>query len=205
MAINLSKGSSINLSKESKGLSNIIVGLGWDVAENKPEKKGLFSGMFSKPAVSSSNFDLDASAILCTNGHLTSSEDVVYYSNLNHESNAVNHMGDNLTGDGDGDDEQILVDLKNLPDKYDKIGFVVNIYSARSRNQHFGMIKNAFIRIVDANTNSELCRFNLTDDYSGTTAMIFGDLYKQNGEWQFKAIGEGTNDGDINGLTNRYR
>lgn len=113
-------------------------------------------------------------------------------------------MGDNLTGAGEGDDEQIIVDLSGVPQEYDRLVFVVNIYQAQKRGQHFGMIRNAFIRLVDASKNSEMCRYNLTDDYSGMTAMIFGEVYRHNGEWKFNAIGQGTTDPGVGELVQRY-
>lgn len=113
-------------------------------------------------------------------------------------------MGDNLTGAGEGDDEQIIVELARVPAEYDRIVIVVNIYQAVQRKQHFGMIKNAFIRLVDARNNMELCRYNLTEDYSGMTAMVFGEVYRHNGEWKFNAIGQGTNDNSVGELANRY-
>jgi stress response protein SCP2 len=113
-------------------------------------------------------------------------------------------MGDNLTGAGDGDDEQIVVDLPAIPADYDKIVMVVNIYQAVPRKQHFGMIRNAFIRIVDQRTNTEMCRFNLTDDYSGMTSMIFGELYRHNGEWKFNPMGQGTTDPGLGELVKRF-
>lgn len=113
-------------------------------------------------------------------------------------------MGDNLTGAGDGDDEQIVVDLSRLPQEYDRIVLVVNIYQALQRKQHFGMIENAFIRLVDGKTNREMCKYNLTENYSGMTAMIFGEVYRHNGEWKFNAIGQGTNDPGIGQLAQRY-
>ena len=113
-------------------------------------------------------------------------------------------MGDNLTGAGDGDDEQIIVDLASVPGEYDRIVIVVNIYQAVKRKQHFGLIQNAFIRLVDARTNSEMCKYNLTDNYSGMTAMIFGEVYRHGNEWKFNAIGQGTNDPGIGELASRY-
>ena len=130
--------------------------------------------------------------------------DIIYFGNLRHKSGTVQHMGDNLTGAGDGDDEQIVIDLANLPAEYDRIVLVVNIYQAVQRQQHFGLIENAFIRIVDAKTNQEMCKYNLTEDYSGMTAMIFGEIYRHNGEWKFNAIGQGTNDPGLGELVNRY-
>lgn len=113
-------------------------------------------------------------------------------------------MGDNLTGAGDGDDEQIVIDLARIPADYDKIVFVVNIYQALQRRQHFGMIQNAFIRLVDGRNNNELCKYSLSEDYSGMTAMIFGEVYRYNGEWKFNAIGQGTNDPGLNELARRF-
>ena len=113
-------------------------------------------------------------------------------------------MGDNLTGAGEGDDEQIVVDLARIPAEYDKVVLVVNIYQAVQRKQHFGLIENAFIRLVDARNNNEMCKYDLTENYSGMTAMIFGEVYRHNGEWKFNAIGQGTNDPGLGELANRY-
>ena len=151
------------------------------------------------------DIDCDASAFLCMGGRLTSNQDVVYFGNLRHGSGAVAHMGDNLTGAGEGDDEQILVDLSVLPGQYDKIVFAVNIYQAAQRRQHFGMIQNAFIRICDAETNQELCRYNLSENYDGMTAMIFGELYLYKGQWKFNAIGQPTRDNSISELADKMR
>ena len=129
---------------------------------------------------------------------------MVYFGNLKHKSGTVNHMGDNLTGAGDGDDEQIVIDLSKVPEQYDKIEIVVNIYQAVQRKQHFGMIENAFIRLVDARNNNEICKYNLTENYSGMTAMIFGEVYRHNGEWKFNAIGNGTTDPGLTELCRRY-
>lgn len=196
-SINLSK-TAIDLSKGSRGLSEVVIGLGWDAAT---EKKGLFGSLLRS---SSPSIDCDASVIACRNGHFISKDDLIFYGHLNHSSGAILHHGDNLTGDGDGDDEQIEINFNALPSDIDKIGVVVNIFNANSKLQHFGMIKNAFVRIFDKNTNQELCKYNLSDNYSGKIAMIFGELYKENGEWQFRAVGEGTNDSSVNSLANRY-
>ena len=131
-------------------------------------------------------------------------KDIVYFGNLRHDSGCVIHMGDNLTGAGDGDDEQIAVDLASLPQSYDKIVFVVNIYDAYKRKQDFGMIKNCFIRIVDGRNNAELCRYNLSESYNGMTAMIFGEVYRYNNEWKFNPIGQATADGNLGELAKRY-
>ena len=138
------------------------------------------------------------------NGKFVDQKDLVYYGNLRHKSGTVNHQGDNLTGEGEGDDEQIIIDLSKVPQEYDKIVIVVNIYQAVQRNQHFGLIENAFIRLVDARNNKEMCKYNLTDDYSGMTAMIFGEVYRHNGEWKFSAIGQGTKDPGLVELCRRY-
>ncbi len=195
MSISLQKGQKVSLSKDNAGLSKVIIGLGWD--EAKRSKGGFFA---PKPQP----IDCDASAILLQNGHLMAKEDVVYFGNLRHATGTVQHMGDNLTGAGDGDDEQIVVDLASIPAVYDKIVLVVNIYQAVERRQHFGMIQNAFIRLVDARNNKEMCKYNLTENYSGMTAMVFGEVYRYNGEWKFNAIGQGTNDPGIGQLANRY-
>lgn len=195
MAVSLQKGQKISLSKEKPGLSEVIVGLGWDEAQ--PVRKGFFA---PKPQ----SIDCDAFAILLTGGRLTNKDDVVYFGNLRHVSQSVQHMGDNLTGAGEGDDEQIKIDLQRVPDRIDKIVVAVNIYQAVQKRQHFGLIQNAYIRIVDARSNHELCRYNLTDDYSGQTAMLFGEVYKHNGEWKFNAVGQGTTDGSIGDFTKRF-
>jgi stress response protein SCP2 len=194
MAVSLQKGQKISLTKDSNGnstgLRKVTVGLGWDAAE-----RGLFSRAI----------DCDASVIMLQNGHLVDSKDLVYYGNLEHKSRAVKHCGDNLTGDGDGDDEQIIVNLEAIPAQYDKLVIVVNIYQAEKRKQDFGLIKNAFMRIVNNDTNQEFARFNLSEDYVGMTAMVFGELYRHNGEWKLNAIGQGTQDGSISELARRYQ
>ncbi len=188
MSVNLQKGQKIDLTKNNTSLKRIIVGLGWD-ASNK----------------SSANIDCDASAFLCRNGKLVKENDIVCYYHLEHKSKAVIHMGDNLTGDGDGDDEQILIDLSKMPEIYDKIVFVANIYECLSRKQHFGMIENAFIRIVDVDTHTELCRYNLSENYDTMTAMIFGEVYRKDGEWKFNAIGQATKDSSIKSLSKNFQ
>lgn len=195
MSISLQKGQKVNLSKDNVGLSQVLIGLGWD--EVKRGGGGFFS---PKPQA----IDCDASAILLSNGKLADSSDLVYYGNLQHKSKSVQHLGDNLTGEGDGDDEQIVVQLANVPPQYDRIVLVVNIYQAVQRNQHFGLIQNAFIRIVDGRSNQELCKYSLTDSYVGMTALIFGEVYRNNGEWKFNAIGQGTNDPSLGELAKRF-
>ena len=150
------------------------------------------------------DIDCDASVFVCVNGHLMGTDDIVYFGNLTHKSSCIRHMGDNLTGAGEGDDEQIMVDLASMPSQYDKLVVVVNIYQAAQRKQHFGMIENAFIRIVDADNNQEMCKYNLSENYDGMTAMIFGELYRYNNEWKFNAIGQGTRDNGLGELANRF-
>jgi len=184
MSINLQKGQKIDLTKGGGGLSAVMVGLGWDEVE---QKRGFFA---PKPQ----SIDCDASVILCgPDGKVVSREvnqSVVYFGNLRHSSGAIIHQGDNLTGAGDGDDEQIMVNLSAVPAGIDKLVFVVNIYDAKVKGQHFGLIQNAFIRLVDMNNGSEICRFNLSENYNGMTGLVVGEIYRRNGEWKFNAIGQ---------------
>lgn len=202
MGVNLQKGQKVNLKKsDGQALSRIRIGLGWDPV--KQEKKGgLFGSIFGGSAP---DIDCDASVLVCKGGRLSGKSDIVYFGNLKHPSGAIVHTGDNLTGDGEGDDEQILVDLTAVPADYDKLVFVVNIYDCESRKQDFGMIANAFIRICDERTGEEFCRYNLSESYAGMTAMIFGEIYRHNGEWKFNAIGQGTKDTGLGALAQRYQ
>ncbi len=189
MSVNLVKGQKISLVKPgSEGLKKIMVGLGWDEVE---QKRSFFA---PKPQ----DIDCDASVILCGEDGKVAGGNIkdycVYFGNLRHSSGAITHQGDNLTGGGEGDDEEIMVDLTLLPANVAKLVFVVNIYDANVRHQHFGMIRNAFIRLVDQAKRTEICRFNLTEDYSGKTGMIVGEIYRHNGEWKFNAIGQGVDE-----------
>ncbi len=176
MAISLSKGQKISLTKGNPGLSSITVGLGWDV------------NMYDTGTA----FDLDSEAFLLGgNGMCTQDTDFVFYGNLEHPSGSVKHMGDNLTGEGDGDDEQILVELSQVPANIERIAFTVTIHDAEVRRQNFGQVNNSFIRIVDNATGTELVRYDLGEDFSIETAVVVGELYKHNGEWKFNAIGSG--------------
>lgn len=199
MSINLQKGQKINLTKsDGSKLTKLMIGLGWDSAK----KEG---GFFGKIFGSKKDIDCDASVIMCIDGRLASREDdIVYFGNLEHKSGAVKHLGDNLTGDGEGDDEEIKIDLNRIPREYDKLIFVVNIYKAVERKQHFGMIANAFIRVVDDTTHEEICKYNLTDKYDGKMAMILGEVYRKGGEWKFNAIGQGTEDTGLKSLSDRF-
>ena len=198
MSVNLQKGQKVDLRKSNQeALKRVMVGLGWDEVE---QKKGLF-GFFKQ----GQDIDCDASAILCHGGKLVDpNKDVVFYNNLRHVSGAVVHQGDNLTGAGEGDDEQIFVDLASLPEYYDRIVFVVTIYQANERNQHFGMIKNAFIRICDASNGNEFCKYNLSENYDHKTAMIVGELLRSGSEWKFNAVGQATNDNGILQIARRF-
>lgn len=195
MGVNLQKGQKVDLTKGNAGLNLLIVGLGWDEVTQK--SKGFFS---AKPQ----DIDCDASAIMLTNGKLSDKSNIVYFGNLTHNTGSVIHQGDNLTGAGDGDDEQIKIILDKVPQSCEKIVIVVNIYDAVKRKQHFGMIKNAFIRIVNAQNGQELCKYNLSESYDNMTAMIFGELYRHNSEWKFSAIGQATADDGLGRLVSRY-
>lgn len=176
MPINLTKGQKVDLTKKNPSLKNIMVGLGWDV-------NAFDSG---------ADFDLDAAAfMLGANGKCPTEKEFVFYGNLEHTSGAVKHMGDNLTGEGDGDDEQIEVSLADIPSNVERVAFTVTIYDAEPRRQNFGQVSNAYIRIVDADTDSELIRYDLGEDFSIETAVVVGELYRHYGEWKFNAIGSG--------------
>ena len=180
MPVSLQKGQKVDLTKGNPGLKKIMVGLGWDVNQYD----------------NGADFDLDASAVLLgENGKVAADTDFVFYGNLSHNSESVVHQGDNLTGEGEGDDEQILVDLSKVPAGVSKIAFTVTIYEAEERRQNFGQVSNAFIRIVDDVTGSEVIRYDLGEDFSIETAVVVGELYRHNGEWKFNAIGSGFNGG----------
>lgn len=187
MAVNLKKGQKVDLTKGRSGLAKVIVGLGWDT--NK----------FDGP-----DFDLDASAfLLAENGKCAGAQDFVYYNQLSHASGSVIHQGDNLTGAGDGDDEQIKIDLSKVPSSISKIGITVTIHEAKERKQNFGLVSNAYVRIVDENSGQEILRYDLSEDYSIETALVFCELYRHGSEWKFAAVGSGFNDG-LDGLCRMY-
>ena len=176
MPINLQNGQKVSLTKGNPGLSKVVVGVGWDV--NQFDTGGAF--------------DLDGAAFLVTeNGKVSRGEDFVFYGNLTHPSGSVQHMGDNLTGEGEGDDEQIKVNLSAVPANIAKIVFTVTIYDAETRRQNFGQVSNAFIRIYNEDTGEEMLRYDLGEDFSIETAAVFGELYKNGNEWKFNAIGSG--------------
>lgn len=176
MPVSLTKGQKVSITKGNPGLAKVIVGLGWDV--NQFDTGG--------------DFDLDTAAFLLTvQGRVSQQEDFVFFGNLRHPSGCAEHLGDNLTGAGDGDDEQIRINLSLVPDHIVKIAFTVTIYNSEERRQNFGQVNNAFIRIYDEQTGEELLRYDLGEDFSIETAAVFGELYKNNGEWKFNAIGSG--------------
>ena len=176
MAISLSKGQKVDLTKGNPGLSKLVVGLGWDT--NKYDGGAAF--------------DLDAAAFLLgANGKVQADSDFVFYNNLKHSSGSVQHMGDNLTGEGEGDDVQIKIDLSLVPANVEKIDFTVTIHEAETRKQNFGQVSNAFIRVVNEADNQEIIRYDLGEDFSIETAVVVGELYRNGSEWKFNAIGSG--------------
>ena len=178
--VNLSKGQKVDLTKTNPGLTKIMVGLGWDV--NKYDSGG--------------EFDLDAAAFLLgANGKAASDNDIIFYNNKEHASGSVQHMGDNKTGAGDGDDEVINIDLSAVPANIDKIDFTVTIFEADARNQNFGQVNNAYIRILNQDNGEELIHFDLGEDFSIETAVVVAELYRYGSEWKFNAIGQGFSGG----------
>ncbi|MFF7456843.1 TerD family protein [Kitasatospora sp. NPDC008115] len=175
MGVSLAKGGNVSLTKEAPGLTAVIVGLGWDVR-----------------TTTGTDYDLDASALLCSaHGKVLSDRHFVFFNNLSSPDGSVEHSGDNLTGGGDGDDEQIKVDLAAVPVEVAKVVFPVSIYEAESRLQSFGQVRNAFIRVVNQANGQEIARYDLSEDASTETAMVFGELYRNGAEWKFRAIGQG--------------
>lgn len=188
MAISLSKGQKISLSKESPGLTRVIMGLGWDL----------------KQGDTGQDFDLDASVFLLgKNGKILTDKHFIFYNNLKSPDGAVEHTGDNKTGAGEGDDEQIKVDLSKVSPDVEKMVFVVTIHDATARRQNFGQIENSFVRIVNQDNNQEVAKYDLGEDYSTETAMIMAELYKHNGEWKMTAVGQGYTEG-LDAIVRRY-
>ncbi|MEU0048303.1 TerD family protein [Streptomyces sp. NPDC006184] len=175
MGVSLSKGGNVSLTKEAPGLTAVIVGLGWDVR-----------------TTTGTDFDLDASALLLNNsGKVASDQHFVFFNNLKSPDGSVEHTGDNLTGEGEGDDEQVKVDLAGVPADIERIVFPVSIYEAENRQQSFGQVRNAFIRVVNQANQQEIARYDLSEDASTETAMVFGELYRNGAEWKFRAVGQG--------------
>jgi len=179
MSVSLSKGGNVSLTKEAPGLTAVLVGLGWDVR-----------------TTSGAGFDLDASALMVgTSGKIISDAHFIFFNNLTSPDGSVEHTGDNLTGEGEGDDEVIKVNLVGVPPEVDKIVVTVSIYDAETRSQSFGQVRNAFIRVVNQADGVELTRYDLSEDASNETAMVFGELYRNSGEWKFRAVGQGYSTG----------
>ncbi len=175
MAVSLSKGGNVSLSKEAPGLNNVIVGLGWDPR-----------------ATDGAEFDLDASVFICgENGKVRADTDFIFYNNKKSSDGSVEHLGDNRSGEGEGDDEQVTIDLGKVSADVKKLVFAVTIHEGGTRNQNFGQVSNAFMRVVNADGGTELARYDLSEDYSVETALIFGEVYRHNDEWKFKAVGAG--------------
>jgi tellurium resistance protein TerD len=175
MSVSLSKGGNVSLTKAAPGLTSVVVGLGWDLR-----------------TTTGADFDLDSSALLLdAGGKVPTDQHFVFFNNLASPEGSVQHLGDNLTGEGEGDDEQIKVDLSAVPSEVDKIVFPVSIYDAEARGQSFGQVRNAFIRVVNSDGGGEIARYDLSEDASTETAMVFGELYRNGAEWKFRAVGQG--------------
>lgn len=187
MAVNLKKGGNVSLSKESPSLKKIHIGLGWDAR-----------------ATDGVDFDLDASAFLLgENQKVSSDDDFIFYNQRLSTCKSVEHLGDNKTGSGDGDDEVVTIDLEKVPSKFKRISICVTIHDAEGRKQNFGQVSNAYMRVVNMDTDKEIAKFDLSEDYSTETAVIFGEIYKNNNEWKFKAIGQGYS-GGLEALCSQY-
>lgn len=188
MSISLVKGQKIDLTKGNAGLNKVVFGLGWDT--------NRYDG--------NADFDLDVSAFFTDDsGKVTGEQDFVFYGQPQHPSGALIYSGDNRTGEGDGDDEVIKIKLDKIPSDYETLAVTVTIYDAESRLQNFGMVGNAYVRVVDEETGEELIRFDLSEDFSTETALVVAEIYKHNGEWKFKAVGSGYN-GGLKALCNQY-
>ncbi|MEV5279631.1 MULTISPECIES: TerD family protein [unclassified Streptomyces] len=187
MGVSLAKGGNVSLSKEAPGLAAVTVGLGWDVR-----------------TTTGTDHDLDASALLCDEGgRVLSDSHFVFYNNLTSPDGSVQHTGDNLTGEGEGDDETINIDLTTVPGQVAKIVFPVSIHDAQARGQSFGQVRNAYIRVINQAGGTELARYDLSEDASTETAMVFGELYRHGAEWKFRAVGQGYASG-LAGIASDY-
>lgn len=188
MAINLQKGQKINLSKVSPGLTKAMIGLGWDVNSFDNNQ----------------DFDLDASIFMVSkSGKVENDADFIFYNNLKHSSGSIIHTGDNRTGEGEGDDEAVKIDFSKIPDNIDKLAVAVTIHEADIRSQNFGQVENAFVRLVDEVSNEEILRYDLSEDFSIETAVVFAEIYKKDSQWRFSAIGSGFK-GGLGALCQRY-
>lgn len=179
MSVSLSKGGNVSLSKEAPGLTRILIGLGWDVRETD-----------------GADYDLDASLfMLNAAGRVRSDSDFIFYNNLRSTDGSVEHTGDNLTGEGDGDDESVKVNLSQVPGDVDSLAVAVTIHDATARGQNFGQVENAFIRVVNDDNGTEIARYDLSEDASVETAMVFGSIYRHGADWKFRAVGQGYSGG----------
>lgn len=187
MAVSLSKGQNVSLSKTDPSLKHILIGLGWDARSSDGQ-----------------DFDLDASVFMTAeSGRVPSDDYFVFYNQLKSPCGSVQHTGDNLTGDGDGDDESVIVELEKVPANIKSLFITVTIHDAEMRRQNFGQVSNAFVRLVNHETGQEVLRFDLSEDYSTETAMVFGEVYRHNSDWKFRAIGQGYT-GGLLALCNQY-
>ena len=175
MSISLSKGGNVSLSKEEPGLTKVLIGLGWDTRSSD-----------------GAAFDLDASAfLLADTGKVRRDNDFIFYNNLRADDGSVEHTGDNRTGEGDGDDEALVIDLACVPADVQRVAVAATIHDAEGRRQNFGMVQNAFMRVVNTANDREIARYDLAEDYSVETALIFGEIYRHNSDWKFRAVGQG--------------
>lgn len=187
MGVSLSKGGNVSLTKEAPGLTAVLIGLGWDAR-----------------STTGADFDLDASAILTdSSGKVISDGHFIFFNNLKSPDGSVEHTGDNLTGEGEGDDEALTVNLAGVPAEVDKIVFPVSIYDAEARGQSFGQVRNAFIRVLNRDGQAEITRYDLSEDYSTETALVFGELYRAGADWKFRAVGQGYASG-LKGIAQDY-
>jgi tellurium resistance protein TerD len=187
MSVSLTKGGNVSLTKQAPGLTAVLVGLGWDAR-----------------TTTGADFDLDASAMMVgTDGKILSDQNFIFFNNLKSPDGSVEHTGDNLTGEGEGDDEVIKVHLDGVPAEVDKIVVAVSIYEAETRGQNFGQVRNAYMRVINQADNGEIARYDLSEDASNETAMIFGEVYRNAGEWKFRAVGQGYSTG-LAGIARDY-
>lgn len=199
MAIVLQKGQRIDLTKGNPTLERLVVGLGWDPIEQK--RGGVLGGLFGGGGA---DMDIDASVIMLRDDRFAQNSDLIYFGNLTSACGGVQHTGDNLTGDGDGDDEQVIVQLGRIPQEVNRLIFVVNIYDCVNRKQDFGQVANAYIRVVNGSSKEELLKFNLSDNYQGLTSLTVAEIYRNGSEWKFGAIGSGSTDANLSAMLQHY-
>lgn len=200
MAIVLQKGQKIDLTKGNPTLEKLVVGLGWDPITQ--QKGGLLGGLFGSN--SGGDIDIDASVIMLRDDQFKHKNDLIYFGNLKSKCGGVQHTGDNLTGEGDGDDEQVIIQLKRIPQDVNRLIFVVNIYDCARRKQDFGQVENAYIRVVNDATKQELLTFNLSENYQNLTSLTVAEIYRHNNEWKFGAIGSGSTDKNLSEMLQHY-